>query len=104
MPQCKRVSVFLEVGLELLRETPVCLVGGALGVLTESRVPIVELVEAVAETEALLHRKVRQVLPLRALDVALLVQVCHQCVVLLHLAMEVVLGTQCRSLLDLRRS
>ena len=70
------------------------MVGGVLVKLRQARVPVVELVEAVAEAKALLHRQVAHVVPLAALDEALLVQVHHRRVVLLNVRLIVVLHAQ----------
>ena len=90
------VSLFLEVCLKLRRHFIVGLVGGSLGVLSEAWVPVVELVEAVAEADALLHGQVTQIILRAALCEALLVQVLQQCVVLLLLRIIEVLCTQLR--------
>jgi len=86
----------LEFSLELLSETPVGLEGSVLGKLTQSRVPVVELIEAVTEAESFLHRQVRHISALAALDEALIVKVFHNSVVLHDHRMEVVFGLQSR--------
>lgn len=90
----KAESVLLELGFKFLCEAPVGLECGILGVFGQSWVPIVELIEAVAEANALRHSQVAQVLPGIALCEALLVQVRQKSIVLLHLAMEVIFSTQ----------
>jgi len=75
-------SFLLKFCLELLRETPVGLEGGVLGLLAQSRVPVVELIETVAEAESFLHRQEGHVGTLATLDEALVVKVFHHSVVL----------------------
>ena len=61
--------------------------------LGEARVPVVELVEAVAEADTLLHGQVTQIILRAALSETLFMQILHQRVVLPLLRIKEVLRT-----------
>eukprot|EP00354_Favella_ehrenbergii_P007714 CAMPEP_0170476998 /NCGR_PEP_ID=MMETSP0123-20130129/18338_1 /TAXON_ID=182087 /ORGANISM="Favella ehrenbergii, Strain Fehren 1" /LENGTH=117 /DNA_ID=CAMNT_0010748447 /DNA_START=129 /DNA_END=482 /DNA_ORIENTATION=- len=91
---CVMSSVFFNFLLELLREAPVRLEGRILGLLAQTRVPGVKLVEAVAEADALGHSEVADVVSPAALGEASFVQVGQQGEVLLHLRLVAILHAQ----------
>ena len=71
----ERVSVSLDLPLELLREVPVGPECGVLRLLVKPGVPAVEFVEAVAEADTLSHSEVADVSSIVALGEACLVQI-----------------------------
>ena len=97
-------SLALEFVLELLCEAPVGLEGSITSLFLQFGIPVIELVEAVAEAETLLHGQVAHVLSFGALSVATIVQVNHGGVVLLNLCMEEVFSTQLGVLQSLREN
>ena len=91
MSQPESLSVSLDLTLELLGEVGVGAEGSILGLLLESRVPAVELVEAVAEADALTQGHVRNVTASAALSVAAVMKVLEQGEVLLNEGLVLVL-------------
>lgn len=91
-------SVLLKFTLELLCKSPVGLEGGSFALLVEVGVPVVELVQTVAETKTLLHGEVSDIGLAGALSEASFVKVLHECVVLLHVRVEVILILESRCL------
>ena len=96
-------SLLLKVSLELLSESPVGLESSITSLLSESWVPVIELVETVTEAKTLLHSQKAHVFLLSAFGVASVVQVCQDSVVLLNLKMEEVFGTELGALESLIR-
>ena len=80
--------------LELLGQAPVGLKSSIFGILVQTRIPVIEFVEAVSEAKTFLHGQITQIALGAAFDEALVVQILAECEVFLHHCSEVVLSAE----------